>query len=620
MTVGGESDSEHLSNYLLAHPPFQSMSARARTELAEAATEHGFMAGELIVDYATHQPDEIWMLRAGRVVLCADASPGAEIVDTVEPGGVFGLLPLLSAGKVAFAARAVEPCSVLRLPGELTRAVFTKPAGLSFVATSAWDTISARARVQQPSSRPVGELVCEEPVFTSPATTIRDAVRHMTDRRASYVLVRRPDNTLGIFTDSDLRTRVVAVGAGLDIPIDHVLSTPVRTVAADRTAGSVLIDLLEVGLRHIPVVDGIGRVLGVVEESDLVATATRESFLVRRSVALASTVTELKDAARRITDLAVDIFRNGTDAAGTSAIFSVVIDAVVRRALELELVSRNNQISGSFAWMTLGSIARREAMPSSDVDSALSWTTDTDASQLRRVAARVHETLDACGLPADSNGAVAYSSRFSRSARSWAEAAGQWLHDPMVDRGIIMSSLMLDARVVWGDAALHTVPAAFSCMPVEHPNALRLQLLDALSGKPRTRSLRDIVARRGGTLDLKRHALNPIVNLARWGGLTVGMVLGSTPARLAAAAGNGLLSSGDAAVLREVFDLLQRLRMAHQADQLASGLSPGDVVTLSELSPLNRSLLSDGVREISLVQRRVRTLAASTAGMGLPRG
>ena len=135
-------------------------------------------------------------------------------------------------------------------------------------------------------------------------------------------------------------------------------------------------------------------------------------------------------------------------------------------------------------------------------------------------------------------------------------------------------------------------------MPVEHPNALRLQLLEALADKPRTRSLRDIVARRGGTFDLKSHALTPIVNLARWGGLTVGVVSASTPSRLEAAAGNGLLSEGDATILREVFDLLQRLRMAHQVDQIVAGVRPGDIITMSELSPLSRSLLNDGVREV----------------------
>jgi CBS domain-containing protein len=152
-------------------------------------------------------------------------------------------------------------------------------------------------------------------------------------------------------------------------------------------------------------------------------------------------------------------------------------------------------------------------------------------------------------------------------------------------------------------------------MPEQHPDALRLQLLDALSGKVRTRSLLDVVSRRGGTFDLKSHALTPIVNLARWGGLTVGLVSASTPARLEAAAGNGILTEADANTLGEVFALLQGMRMAHQIDQIASGCPPGDIVSMSEVSALNRNLLNDGVREIAAVQRRVRQAASMTAGL-----
>ncbi len=63
--------------------------------------------------------------------------------------------------------------------------------------------------------------------------------------------------------------------------------------------------------------------------------------------------------------------------------------------------------------------------------------------------------------------------------------------------------------------------------------------------------------------------------------------------------------SVDARTLCDVFAMLQRLRMAHQVDQVAAGCPPGDVITMSELSPLNRSLLGDGLREIEAVRRRV---------------
>jgi CBS domain-containing protein len=263
-----------------------------------------------------------------------------------------------------------------------------------------------------------------------------------------------------------------------------------------------------------------------------------------------------------------------------------------------------------FAWLTLGSVARREAVPSSDVDSALSWPDDmsSGSAQLRAIAVRTHDILDGCGLPSDRNGAVAYQPLFSRSQSEWFAAAKGWLDDPLRGQGLMMSSLLIDGRVVWGDASLHTVPAAYRSMRDDHSEALRLQRLDALAARVKTRSLRDVLSRRGGTFDLKQHAITPIVNLARWGGLSADVGSASTPARLSAAAQAGAISDNDADTLSDVFVMLQRLRMAHQVAQIAAGHTPGDVITMSELSPLNRSLLNEGLREIVGVQRRVRNV------------
>lgn len=615
-----------LAAFLADHAPFQSMTPPELDQLAAASSLHAFAAGAVIMDYSAQVPDDIWMLWTGRVTLqgSGDGAP----IDALEPGGIFGYVPLLTGGSADFVARAVESSLLIRLPGALVRAQFAQPDGLAFLASSAWKTASGDRTPMAPvlGSRPVGELVSGAAVFVAPETSVRDAVVRMTEQRVSYVLIRLPQGEFGIFTDRDLRTRVVAAGLSVEVPISRVMSAPARRVTADLTAETVLMEMLECGLRHMPVLSRRGAVLGVLEDADLLAASARQSFVLRRSIAAAADATQLQRAAREITGTVVDLFRNGTKASATSGILSVVIDSVVRKALELALAEigdapgptpsgdRQSVTGGGFAWLTLGSIARREAMPSSDVDSALSWPDELSSAstELRAVAARVHAILDACGLPADSNGAIAARPKFSRSRSQWASAAAGWLEDPLQDRGLILSSLLIDGRVVWGEEALHTVPAAFRSMRAEHPNALRLQLLDALSGRVRARSLRDVLSRRGGTFDLKSHALAPIVNLARWGGLVAGVTTASTPVRLAAAASAGALPERDATILTEVFVMLQRMRMVHQVEQLSAGHSPGDIITMSELSPLNRSLLNDALREIAVVQRRVGSLGATT--------
>lgn len=633
-------DRQELADFLGAHPPFQGAPPAVLAEMAAAAVEREYGSGAWVVDPArmgvSADADTVWVVRTGRVVITPpDATSPTEVpIDTIGPGGVFGFSALLSGGTVEFRARATEPSVVLQLPGALVRPLFATPTGLAFLADAVNSSSAYRGGpVEGSAGRTVGELLSAPAVFTPVGTTVRDAVRHMTDQGSSYVLVPLRGSRHGIFTDRDLRIRVVAAGIGVDTPIEQVMTAPAETVTADRLAGTVLMDMLERGLRHMPVVSTRGEVLGVVEDSDLHAASTRRSFVVRRAVAAASTSAELADAGRLVPRLVVDLFQGGTDAMAVSAILSVVVDSLVRRAVEIEWTARPDVPRDRFAWITLGSVARREAMPSSDVDSALTWadaTADPDVrgksnavprtrdEALMDLAARVHVSLDGAGLPSDTNGAVASSPRFARSAGQWESAAAHWLSNPFGERGnpaedsgLIMSSLMIDGRVVWGPRELHTVPEAYRRLLVDHPDALRLQLRDALAGRARLRSLRDVLARRGGTFDLKAHALTPIVNLARWGGLSVGIASSSTPARLAAASGNGMLSERDVATLTEVFALLQRLRLSHQIDQITAGHRPGDVLIMADLSPLERSLLTDGIREIAAVQRRVGYLAAN---------
>lgn len=590
--------------FLAEHTPFQGMSDEELARLVDAAHVEDFPAGTVVADYAGRVPDAVWMVFDGQVTL--HASGDGVVIDTVNPGGIFGYTPMLLGEGMLYHARTALPSRLIRLPAGLVRAQFASAAGLAFLASSAWNATTGVRPSATVGGRTVGELVDREVLTVGPQITVREAVTQMTRSNVSYALIRLPDGGLGIFTDRDLRTRVVAAGLPVEVEIARVMSAPARTVTADLTTETVLMEMLENGVRHMPVLTGRGEVIGVLEDADLLAASARQSFMLRRAIGATADARELQRIGQRVRGLAGELFDNGTKAAATSAILSVVVDSLVRRALEIA-VSESGSSAEGFAWMTLGSVARREAMPSSDVDSALSWCDQiaTRADELRGVAARTHTILDACGLPPDRNGAVAAEPGFSRPASQWRTAAQGWLDDPLRDRGLIMSSLLIDARVVWGDSALNTAAVAYRRLR-EHPEALRLQLLDALSGRVRTRSLRDVLARRGGTFDLKSHAVTPIVNLARWGGLSAGLTTATTPARLAAAAQANAISTQDATTLSDVFVMLQRLRMSHQVQQLRAGHTPGDVITMSELSPLNRSLLNEGLREIAAVQRRVR--------------
>jgi CBS domain-containing protein len=267
-----------LTTFLGEHTPFQAMSDDELAELAAGSTVVEFPAAAVVADYATRVPDDVWMVHTGNVAL--HASGDGMTIDSVGPGGIFGFMPLLAGGGMDFEARTTVPSTLIRLPGALVRAQFAKPAGLAFLASSAWNLGTTDRPTIAPAtdSRPVADFVHGEVLLVRPDTSVRDAVVQMTEHRVSYALVRLPDGALGIFTDRDLRTRVVAAGLPVNVPIGGVMSAPARTVTADLTADTVLIEMLECGLRHMPVVTSRGEVVGVLEDADLLAASARQSL------------------------------------------------------------------------------------------------------------------------------------------------------------------------------------------------------------------------------------------------------------------------------------------------------------------------------------------------------
>jgi CBS domain-containing protein len=138
---------------------------------------------------------------------------------------------------------------------------------------------------------------------------------------------------------------------------------------------------------------------------------------------------------------------------------------------------------------------------------------------------------------------------------------------------------------------------------------MRLLLTESLARRAKFHSMLDVLTRRAETFDIKTYALLPIVNLARWAALSVGSAVLPTTDRLRVAAGSEMLPTESAENLIEAFQVLQRLRLRYQLLQIQRAEPPSDLLTLERLSPIDRSVVTQAVREIASAQRRMDNVA-----------
>ena len=100
--------------------------------------------------------------------------------------------------------------------------------------------------------------------------TVADAVRVLREHRVGCVLVTDAGRLVGLFTERDLLTRVLAPGLSLDTPLRACMTpNPVAVHPTDPVRVAVQ-KMQDGGYRHLPVVDEENRPVGVLSAKRII--------------------------------------------------------------------------------------------------------------------------------------------------------------------------------------------------------------------------------------------------------------------------------------------------------------------------------------------------------------
>lgn len=106
-------------------------------------------------------------------------------------------------------------------------------------------------------------------VSTSPESTVLDAVRTMTERNIGAMPVIQDSRLVGVFSERDLMTRVVARQLSpVETSISDVMSGNVSSATPDDELTECIEKMKKNGYRHLPVLDG-DKVVGFISLRDL---------------------------------------------------------------------------------------------------------------------------------------------------------------------------------------------------------------------------------------------------------------------------------------------------------------------------------------------------------------
>jgi CBS domain-containing protein len=538
-----------------------------------------------------------------------------ELPDKTEGvGGLFGYVAALTRAAVGPQAIAVGDVVVVRLAADLVAPAFASRRGARFLAQEVFSTNQRSVGI--PTYTLVDDLISRAPLLVDHGASVAEAASRMAAADLGYAAVRIARGRYGLVTDATIR-RVVAAARPTTTPVAEVMCPDPPAVQLGASAAEALIKVLEHGADFVLVTDRAGELRGVVAPIDFVVSSTTAGAALHEQLRRASTVEELQHSYRRVPHLVGELLARGLASRRVISVHSALVDTLVRRAIQLVMEAHPDLTAEAFTWLSLGSNGRREAVLSSDMDAAVAFADGMGADEIARYRpafAEITGVLTGAGLKHDSHGVSPVNPVFARTHREWEAAARAWLSAPAKDSdAIIMTCLLVDGRPIHGDLGLPEVARVFGDLRL-HPSTMKMLLAisvdrsDALRGRWRRKEV-----------DLKRRALLPIANIARWAALSAKSSALQTPERLQAAAGSRMLTAEDADTLGDVFEIVQRMRLRHQLEQLEAGETPSDTIRQRDMSTIDASVLGDAIREILAVQRRMANKAKYVSDLeGLP--
>jgi len=442
-------------------------------------------------------------------------------------------------------------------------------------------------------ARPVRDFCRKELILCSVDDVVQTEAAVMAERGISSVIVCREGVPVGIFTDRDLRNKVVAVGGDpCTLRAGAIMSEPLIVVQEDDFLFEAVYLMARHGIHRVGVVAADGRLCGMLTESDLIRAQSNSPQLLVRQLESAQSIADLKEIHRGIFALTVSLHQAGVPTHDLMRLISHLNDQIVQRLIALLRSERFPQLPAGFAFVVMGSEGRSEQTLKTDQDNAMIYADDLSTDDVAMLAA-FSEALVAglveIGVPECPGGIMAKNPFWRRSLTEWMEVVDGWISEPD-NENILRFCMFCDLRTLSGDPALEQTIKSHLAARLQHETLFLMQLAVQVGKFTPPLGLFggfkvEKVGVHRGEIDLKAAGLFAITEGIRALGLAAGLVGGGTLEKMAKLQEKGVLSHEQQENLQAGFNMLCQLRLQGQVEAIARG---GELSNYIAPAALNR--------------------------------
>jgi len=464
--------------------------------------------------------------------------------------------------------------------------------------------------------RTLGETQQHSPICIDVSASIFEASKVMTEAGVSSLLVTKDDKLVGILTDRDLRSRVLAVQRDPAEAVTCVMTENPYKVQHDRTVFDAMCVMNEHAIHHLPIVakDNVTPA-GIITATDVIRLQRSNVLYLVSELGKSKSLYDLSRVAWQIPHYFASNAKRPSDFDIAGKVLSQATDIMTRKLIGY-FQQEHGPAPMAYAWLVYGSQAREDQTLGSDQDNALLLEDEPNEQQsayFEKMAKYVCEGLHKCGIKLCSGNIMASNPELRVSLKGAITEAQKWVREPTL-QAILHFNIYLDVRHIAGNKQLFNQLAE-----ARAPLLKQKQFIAALARQtndvtvPLSLFNRFIYTKHGDhehCIDVKTQAVAIINSIVRNYALSAGVREPSTIERLKVLPELTTLSARDAKNLKEIWLFLNRLRWRHQIQNSVTD----NFIRVDDLSSIEKHQLKQAFKAIERAQQAA--LNHFAGGMG----
>ncbi len=600
--------------------PFSELVESDLEELAESSVIGFFPRGTVVFQQGITDVEHLYVVQKGAVKVSVRGEDDVEsLMDFRGEGSYFGAIDIISGAKAQINVETLEDTFRFVIGKEAFLGVISKNPSFAThyvqklsenLVRSAYSDLRSRkleCRTDESFflfSARVGDVIKRPAEVIARTESCHKVAERMASLGIGSLLVRDAEGSIvGIVTDKDLRNKVIARRQDYQLPVVHVMSSPVRTIPRDAPCFEAVLKMMTEQVHHLAV-EHDQQIVGVVTAHDILIFQGSSPVGFLREIRSQKKIEGLYPLAGKIASVVRSLLEGGAKANNVTRTIAILNDHIVERLLTL-LEEQHGTPPVPYSWMMMGSEGRQEQTFHTDQDNAIIyddpgviWESVKGAKlYFRRFGNDAIKHLHACGYPLCKGGMMASNSRWRKSYPVWVGYFDHWMssRDPLET---LHAKIFFDFRSGHGSPEPAIRLRDYLADQAQSGKLFLEHLIrDCLSMDPPLSFFRNFVVEKDGEhknrLDLKLRGLVPFVDFARMMALKHGVKETNTVERLKVLNREGHIPDELHKEIGEAYEFIMHLRLVQQLSLIEDGQEPHSFVDPADLSELEKKTLKE---------------------------